>query len=57
MLRIYAKVDTCDWVGMFFTHDRSTFVSQGSDIKEVRVYPYVFNQRCGDLYCTFGTQE
>jgi hypothetical protein len=39
MLRIYAKVDTCDWTGTFYAQVIGAHLSpRGSDIKEVRVY-------------------
>jgi hypothetical protein len=35
MLRIYAKVDTCDWTGPFYTQVIGAHLSpRGSDIKE-----------------------
>jgi hypothetical protein len=37
MLRIYAKVDTCDWTGTFYSHVIGAHLfPKGSDIKEVR---------------------
>jgi hypothetical protein len=39
MLRIYAKVETCDWTGTFYTQAIGAHLSpRGSDIKEVWVH-------------------